>query len=303
MDCTSVSELQANLFNTIADPFIVIADDGTYLEVLGGAERTLYDEPTQLKGRNIHDFMESNFARFFMGQVAKTLETNQLNTFEYQLATDTVRGIPKNGPGGMQWFEARLYPLKELWQGKRAVTAMLINISERKMMQQRLRELSYQDPLTQAANRRYFFEYLDSVLNPLSEKREELAVLIMDVDHFKKINDNHGHLAGDALLKELVAVVRALLGPGALIARFGGDEFIVLLHPADIESAMRAAESIREKVCSYRFPYENLTIPMTVSLGVADATVFDTDSASIVARADKALYRAKDTGRNQVCRG
>ncbi len=302
MENADLSELYVNLFKTIPDPFFIVSESGTYLEVLGGIERTLYDDASSLKGRNIYDFSEKSFADFFMDQVRKTLETGMLNCFEYQLETRKV-DIPTNGPGGLQWFEARLYPLANLYHGQRAVTAMIINISERKTMQQRLRDLSYMDPLTCVANRRFFLEHLGEELESFLSDQTPVSVMILDIDHFKLVNDTYGHLAGDQVLKDLVLIAKSILRKRDIIARFGGDEFIISMVGVDISHAQQLADQLRERVKQYDFYVEGIHIKVTISIGVSNACQYDTDISSIISKADKALYQAKELGRDQVRRG
>jgi diguanylate cyclase (GGDEF)-like protein len=211
--------------------------------------------------------------------------------------------LPSVGPGGVQWFEARLYPLSNLYNGKRAVTAMLMNISERKSMQQKLKDLSYMDPLTAVANRRYFLERLEDELELFFLENSPVSVMILDIDLFKQINDAYGHLAGDYVLKELVLVAKSILRKRDLIARCGGDEFIFSMVGLDINAAATMAECLRERVKSHVFKYENQIVPVTISIGISDANQYDTDISSIISRADKALYQAKELGRNQVRKG
>ncbi|MFA7643288.1 MAG: sensor domain-containing diguanylate cyclase [Sphaerochaetaceae bacterium] len=302
MESHDMHKLYENLLKSIADPFFIISDEGTYLDTFGGTERSLYDDAHLLKGRNIHDFMAPDFADFFMSQVKRALDGSLLNVFEYQLETETVEGIPKNGPGGIQWFEARLYPLPDLYHGKRAVTALILNISERKHMQQRLRDLSYQDALTRVANRRYFFERLSEQLDLFMQDKSPLSVMILDIDHFKRINDTYGHFAGDQVMKELVDVVRRMIPKDAVLARFGGDEFIVSAEGLPLHEMTALAERLREQIHKHLFSFGDMSIPVTISIGVSTVTVFDTDTESIVSRADKALYQAKELGRNRVVR-
>lgn len=302
MEGLAMVELYENLLKSIADPFFIIAEDGTYLDAFGGTERSLYDDASLLKGRNIHDFMEAEFAEFFMSQVQRSLDSGLLHVFEYQLATETVEGIPKNGPGGLQWFEARIYPLKDLYEGKQAVTALILNISDRKNLQQRLRDLSYQDSLTRVANRRYFFERLSEQLDLYTQDKAPLSIMVLDLDHFKHINDTYGHFAGDHVLKELVDIVKRVIRKEDVLARFGGDEFIISMEGLPLEKVLDLAEAVRQQVHKHQFNFGDVTLPITVSIGVSNVTVFDTDTTSIVSRADKALYRAKELGRNTVVR-
>lgn len=300
MDRNARIELYENLLKTIADPFFVIGEDGTYLDVLGGAERSLYDDASSLKGRNIHDFMEPDFAKYFMEQVRRAMDGSTLHCFEYQLATETVDGIPKNGPGGTQWFEARLFPVAQRYDGQRAVIALIININERKLMHQRLRELSYQDALTQVANRRFFIERLGEQLDTFFRNKNPLSLMLLDIDWFKHINDTYGHLAGDQILKQLVVVIRGVLNTQDTVARFGGDEFIVSMEKVPLVQALAIAEQLRDRVQQCVFSYGDTNLSVTVSIGVSEATPFDTDMASFISRSDKALYQAKEGGRNKV---
>lgn len=300
MNHHAMVDLYENLLRSIADPFFIISEEGTYLDVFGGTERSLYDDPQTLKGKNIYDFMEVQFAQSFMQEVKRTLRNNMLHSFEYQLAPDTVQGIPKTGPMGMQWYEARLFPLASLYDNQRAVTALILNITERKQMQQKLRELSYQDPLTLVANRRYFFEHLHEQLDVYMQNMLPLAVMVLDIDHFKLINDTYGHFAGDQILKQLVTIIRQVVRCEDIVARFGGDEFIISLEGLPLPKVMEMAEEIRIRVEQGHFIVAEDSFLVTISIGIADVTIFDTEIESIVSRADKALYIAKSQGRNKV---
>ncbi|AEV29602.1 PAS domain S-box/diguanylate cyclase (GGDEF) domain-containing protein [Sphaerochaeta pleomorpha str. Grapes] len=300
MESENLSELSLSLFNTIPDPFLVISEDGIYLEVFGGTERTLYDDAHTLKGRNLFDFLEPEFARFFMDKITETLKGNTLNCFEYELQTEQVDLPDKNGPGGLQWFEARMYPLPSPYKGYRAVTAMLINISERKILHQRLNDLSYLDPLTAIANRRFFLERITEELQRYLINRVSVHVLLCDIDHFKNINDNHGHLAGDYVLKEFTSIAKSVFSVSHTIARFGGDEFVISVVGLTTEQVMQRCEQLRQSVQDHPFVYENQTMNIQVCIGVSEVSSYDTDISKLIGRADKALYLAKETGRNKV---
>jgi len=117
------------------------------------------------------------------------------------------------------------------------------------------------------------------------------------VDHFKNVNDTHGHKAGDAVLKKLASIVFGGVRKSDFVARYGGEEFVAVLSGANQEAALRVANEIREKIESERFFYGDLEIPVTASFGISQAGNEDT-SESVFERADKALYQAKDGGRN-----
>jgi len=300
MDSSFLSDISISLFNTIPDPFMVISEEGTYLEVFGGTERTLYDDGTPLKGKNIYEFMEKDFSDYFIGKIRQTLAGNVLNCFEYQLETDRVSLPELNGPGGSQWFEARMYPMPKPYMGHRAVTVMIINITERRLLQQRLKDLSYLDPLTSLANRRYFMERIAEELEEHYANGTNVHVLLCDVDHFKWINDLYGHLAGDAVLKGFATVVCHVLKRTHTIARFGGDEFVISLVGMTTEQVLEKCNELLLAVQEYEFMYDNIRIPVRISIGVAAASPHVDDINGLVRWADKALYEAKNQGRNRV---
>lgn len=300
MEFEALSDLSISLFNTIPDPFFVISEDGVYLEVLGGTERSLYDDGAPLRGRNIYEFMEKDFADFFMDHIRHTLQGTTLNCFDYQLETGKVDLPQLNGPGGIQWFEARMYPMHKPYQGHRAVTVMIINITERRILQQRLRELSYLDPLTSLANRRYFLERVTEELREHHLNGTSVHVMLCDIDHFKAVNDTFGHLAGDFVLKEFANVVKQVLKQTHTIARFGGDEFVISLVGMTTEQVMQKCEQLRIAVQEYSFMYEGHRLFVQVSIGLSQVIEAEIEVNSLIGRADRALYMAKENGRNQV---
>ncbi|KUP96812.1 sensor domain-containing diguanylate cyclase [Thermobifida cellulosilytica] len=128
-----------------------------------------------------------------------------------------------------------------------------------------------------------------------------LAVLIVDIDHFKKVNDTHGHLIGDQVLLGVATTLSHQLRQYDVIGRFGGEEFVVLLPGADMAEACRAAERLRTRVGRMALPVNDTTVTVTVSIGVALLRVHGRDLLELMAAADLALYRAKDSGRDRVC--
>lgn len=290
------AELLYSLFNTIPDPFFVITEDGTYLEVFGGTERSLYDDGKPMKGKNIYEFMPKQFADFYMDHVRHTLETNTLCTFDYQLDTDQVILPEQSGPGGMQWFETRMHPLQTPFLGHRAVTAIIINITERRELHRQLQELSYEDPLTGLYNRRYFLERVRLHL----QEAGSAHIMICDIDDFKHINDHWGHLGGDAVLLEFGKLATQLVKNEQTVSRFGGDEFVIALTGYTDDEAYELGEMIRRRVEEHRFCYQRDTIEVRVSIGIAALTSEDWVKSELIEEADRALYVAKASGKNQV---
>lgn len=129
-----------------------------------------------------------------------------------------------------------------------------------------------------------------------------LSVLMMDLDRFKAVNDNHGHLMGSHVLSQVGRIIAASVRDVDVSARYGGEEFVSYLAETDAEGAATAAERIRRGVGTHPFTLDGVTIQVTISIGLATAPAHGTTIDELVAAADKALYQAKETGRNRVCR-
>ena len=170
--------------------------------------------------------------------------------------------------------------------------------------QERLRYLGMTDPLTGVYNRRYFDQRLHEEANRALRSGQPLCCMMLDVDHFKRINDVFGHAAGDAVLREMTLHIKAQLRTSDVMARYGGEEFAVLLTQTEIGPALAIAERIRQTVADVRFAISGGTaLAVTLSLGVAilDRTrAPGTAAATLVAQADAAMYCAKNGGRNLV---
>ena len=157
------------------------------------------------------------------------------------------------------------------------------------------------DGLTQVHNKRYLYEALEREIIRARRHARELSILMFDIDHFKKINDVHGHLAGDFVLKELARVVQSRIRRDELVARYGGEEFTVVLPETPLDGAKALAENIREKVQENRFLFQGEQIYVTVSIGVALLGEGDKTATELIKHADEHLYEAKRGGRNKVC--
>lgn len=155
------------------------------------------------------------------------------------------------------------------------------------------------DGLTQLFNRRYFNETLEREVNRCRRYTRPLSLALFDVDHFKKTNDSFGHVAGDALLRQLAQVVRPRLRREDVFARTGGEEFALVLPEVPMAGALITAEKVREAVAEATFSFDEDVMPCSISLGVAELHGTE-EPKEIYARADAALYRAKAGGRNRV---
>jgi len=157
------------------------------------------------------------------------------------------------------------------------------------------------DGLTQIPNKRQLDEYLDRELSRARRHRRDLSILMLDIDHFKRINDSHGHLTGDVVLRELARLIRIRIRREELFARYGGEEFVIVLPETDLKGALEFAETVRQMVQDHEIVFEGQTLKVTVSIGVAQflRDVHKTPE-DLLKEADKNLYWAKTHGRNKV---
>ena len=157
------------------------------------------------------------------------------------------------------------------------------------------------DGLTQIFNKRYFLETLEREIARSHRYRRELSLVMFDIDHFKKVNDTFGHLAGDYVLKHLAQAVKTRIRREDCFARYGGEEFSIVLPEIDGLNSKPFAEKIRQLVEATEFKFENTSMPITISMGVATLDMDSTDPQALIKRADDRLYEAKSSGRNRVC--
>jgi diguanylate cyclase (GGDEF)-like protein len=156
------------------------------------------------------------------------------------------------------------------------------------------------DGLTGANNRRFFIEFLEREMARCQRHGRPLALLFFDIDHFKLVNDNFGHLSGDHVLREVADLVREQVRREDCFARCGGEEFAVVLTETGLEAAREFAERLRERVEAHEFKFGSELVPVTVSVGVAALGRDKRESADFLAVVDALLYEAKSAGRNRV---
>ena len=156
------------------------------------------------------------------------------------------------------------------------------------------------DGLTQAHVKRYLLEALEKEIIRARRHVRDLSFIMFDIDHFKKINDVHGHLAGDFVLKELARIVQTRIRRDEVFARYGGEEFAIVLPETNLEGARALADWLREKVEKSNFTFQNETIRVTISIGVSVLNDDHKVSTDLIQDADGKLYEAKRGGRNRV---
>lgn len=223
--------------------------------------------------------------------------------------------------GGRRWVETHAVPLRNASQDIIALLAVSRDITERKqheaqqdiarrqleaqlekiiLLQSELKEQAIRDPLTGLYNRRYLNETLPRELSRARRDVQPLAVVMLDLDHFKQVNDTYGHAAGDAVLKAVAVVLETGARESDMVCRYGGEEFLIALPGINAEQALQRAESWRVAMAATAIRHGDAAIVITLSAGIALFPNHGEDVLSLIACADRALYESKNGGRNRV---
>ncbi len=279
-----------------ADIIAMSRADGTVTYISPAIKDVLGWAPNEIEGRSVNDFVQDDYAPLFSGGEQSW---PRMLTFP-----------ARHRDGAWVWLEASVRRLPPETGDDRYVLTIR-DVSRRKKIEDalaaenaQLQAMAVTDSLTSLANRRRFDEVLEREWRRARRDQSPLALLLIDADHFKALNDHYGHQHGDRYLRTLAQLIQgSLRRPADMAARYGGEEFAVLLPDTDLEGAYRIAEAIRQGAQDARLPHEKSDLGvMTVSIGVDAMVPEDGESPeALVRRADAALYAAKRQGRNRTC--
>jgi len=247
---------------------------------------------TNVIPRDVLDAAATTLGRCDAEPGAPWVETGRFVVFP-MIAAGTVVGVLGTA--------ADVAPLTESHRRVLAAAASLLAIAVRNVqLFTEIRESNVHDPLTGCLTRSYARELLDVEVRRSRRSGQALSAVMLDLDHFKAINDRLGHLAGDAVLAAIGRQLRELLRGADVKCRYGGEEFLILLPDTPAPGAMRVAESLRQAFDEMTVRWEGAVVPVTASFGVTTLRPEERDPETLLARADAALYRAKQAGRNCV---
>ncbi|NQY86334.1 MAG: EAL domain-containing protein [Colwellia sp.] len=278
------------------DLALIISEQGEYVDVYGSSEDLLYYSMKEMKGCNLNDVLPSIDAQPIMTVIEKTLATNEIQIFEYELDVQKGHVIFEGRTASVEHYQSENSSSRHvLWVAR--------DITQRKLAEKEIEKLAYYDPLTKLPNRRMLNERLAIVVEKIKRSGETGALLFLDIDNFKRLNDSLGHTSGDKLLVEVAKRLEAIIRKSDTLARLGGDEFVVLLEyighdneQANIESAT-VAQKIHE-IFDEEFKIDSLNFQMSCSIGICLIEGRDISSDNIMQFADTAMYRSKAKGGN-----
>ncbi len=315
-DITSRQQLEAelekereilNLFMEYSPIYVFVKDQNIRTVRLSRNYETML-------GRPLNDLLNKSMAELFPPDLAKSMEADDRHILEEGKPLKVVESFggriyetmkfPVLRPGQPAYLAGFTIDITERYQAEQALKKAHKELKARfqqiKQLQEQLLEQLIRDPLTGLFNRRYLQETLDREFARAGREKRPVSLIMMDIDHFKRVNDSYGHRAGDKVLTELGQLLTASVRAEDIPCRYGGEEFVIVLPGASLETAKERAEQIRLSIHNLRVSYRNQPIQITTSLGVAAYPVHGDNSDAVLIRADRALYHAKQTGRNRV---
>lgn len=291
----------AAILQALPDPAFILTRSGRYVAIFGGIDARYYHDGSSLIGKCVHDVLAPDKAAWFLQELERALHSRSLHIVEYSLAACDVKGLDSDGPGQRLWFEGRIQVLDFAVAGEDAVLWVASNITARKELEVQLRMQSEIDALSGLLNRRKLMQVLCEHYDTFERYGTPLTALVFDIDHFKRVNDAHGHMAGDVVLKTTAEVCRRELRSTDAPARLGGDEFVVLMPHTSIEQAAPIVERLRLRIAEALQALGSIGAGVTISGGLAGFAVGDGSGEDVLKRGDDALYQAKRAGRNRIC--
>ncbi|WP_440053904.1 diguanylate cyclase [Pseudoalteromonas sp. T1lg65] len=293
-------EQMSAILAALPDPAFLLSRSGKYLAIFGGKDARYYHDGSNLVGHNIQELIKPDKAAWFINIIAKALASGNLLIEEYELSNKDVKGLPDEGPVEPIWFEGRIQALDFMVDGEDVVLWVASNISKRHNLENQLREQSTTDQLTGLFNRRKMETELSYHFAAYQRHGTPLSIIMIDLDHLKKLNDSEGHHAGDKAICGIAEICKNTLRQTDIACRFGGDEFVIVLPNVGLEQAAQTAERLRKSVEDTLVKSNEYSVNITISLGVATIQENDQGYEEALKRADKALYQVKHNGRNRV---
>ena len=294
------TEQIAALLKALPDPAFILTRSGRYAAIFGGTDARYYHDGSGLVGKSISDVLNPEKSAWFGGQIALALAGGGLHVVEYPLHRNDIKGMDSDGPDETIWFEGRVQALDHLVAGEDAVLWVASNITASKKLEALLRMQSETDSLSGLANRRKLMAALTEHYGMFARYQTPTSVLIFDIDNFKGINDQYGHLAGDKAIHATADVCRSELRATDFPARLGGDEFVILMPHTGCGQALPIADRLRQRIAEHLGALGTLGAGATISGGLSEIHPGDTCYEEVLKRADDALYRAKHEGRDRI---
>jgi diguanylate cyclase (GGDEF)-like protein/PAS domain S-box-containing protein len=305
-DITERKLYEEALFREKESAQITLQSIGDGVVTTDAEARVQYLNPvaSELTGWRLDDAVGRNIDEIFRGFHEETCEPIENPVGVAMRRNRPIKSVRPalliRRDGNELYIESTAAPIRDPLGNVTGGVLVFHDVSESRELNRRLSYAASHDVLTELVNRREFEQRLERALKSAKARETSYAVLYLDLDQFKIVNDACGHNAGDALLKQIGSLLKSKIRWRDTLARLGGDEFGVLLESCTMDEALRSAESLRENIGDYRFTWDDRTFRLGVSIGVVPITAATDDVASLLSAADSACAAAKDAGRNRV---
>ncbi len=282
---------QAVVIDEIHDAIVMTDPAGVIARWSAGAERMLGYKGSEILGKQFPVLCPERDRGSFAEKLQELIRLGEHLELEVPLEGKDGRAIPTH---------VSLTPIRDKAGWVSSIVGYALDITRQKQLEARLEQLATVDELTGAYNRRYLQVHGPTELQRARRFRRPLALLMLDLDHFKRINDRYGHQFGDLVLATVSELCRKKLRPSDIFVRYGGEEFVALLPETGMNEGIATARRLSDQIRGTVFSLAPRIEGLTVSIGVAVLDASDEDIASVVNRADRAMYRAKELGRDRV---
>ncbi|MCG9597885.1 GGDEF domain-containing protein [Vibrio sp. Isolate25] len=294
----------SQILNELPDRLFVLDQSGRFIEGFGGTFHSVRLEKSGYTNRTLHDLLPHDKADQLFSYIQTVTASAKPLIVQYSVSPIECLHFSINELDNLKgrdemWFEATIKPLC-IVDGAQYVLWQERDITSTYHRQEELKRLSETDELTGIFNRRAFLEALESELTSSKDTQHGLSCLMIDIDHFKEINDQVGHLSGDEVITHVAKICQQQIRGSDYIGRLGGEEFGVVLSNINAIKAYDIAERIRQSIESTPCHVDEHIIHPTVSIGIAESTPDIQSVKQLLIQADKAMYYSKQTGRNQV---
>ncbi|MFO7550316.1 MAG: EAL domain-containing protein [Haliea sp.] len=275
------------LFEAMPDLYFLLDRDGVIQDFRGRQPEELHVPPERFLGKRMAAVLPADIAAGFTAAMEQATASGELVTLEYQMR---IRQ-------SMPWYEARIVPIRDHNQ----LVCLVRNVTELHVARLQLEAVAHYDTLTGLANRNLLDNLLERSIRTARRNRKRLAVMFIDLDRFKEVNDTLGHAAGDELLQQAAQRLQAALRDSDILARMGGDEFVVVLDELEnTDDASAVACKLMDGICS-PFHIHDTEVLLSCSIGISVYPDDAETATQLLGYADTAMYRAKQGGRNDWC--
>lgn len=296
------------VFESMPEPTFLINKHGVYLEAWGGTDTSRHHSPSTLIGLNQYDVLPEHLAHWFSSIIIEVIESGVPKELEYDLHPKDLPCFKgQEGPTELQQFNAFVVPLSDLnmvlWT-VRNITEYKSNIRRLAQHQSELEKLTFTDHLTQVHNRFALESLLPTELKHAEIEQHDTAIFMIDIDHFKQLNDHYGHIKGDEALKQIGKQLNDWIDDNGVCFRYGGDEFLVFIRNISRSECQQKAQVLLSHVSQLRIPNINSPISphLSITIGIKHCSYSNDamDLEQIVMMADQALLYAKQRQRGTI---